>query len=116
MSTLALFRNAGDTRAFAPGETIFVEGDDGRQMYVVLEGSVRLSVTGRTLEKVGKGGVFEVHSSTPHPAAPRPRLSPPARWRRSPRSASRTRKENPDFALEIMRIMAVRLRSMDHRL
>ena len=27
-------------------------------MYAVLEGSVRLSVTGRTLEKVGKFGVF----------------------------------------------------------
>ena len=58
VSTLSLFRDADDAKAFAPGETIFVEGDEGRQMFVVLEGTVRLSVTGRTLEKVVKGGVF----------------------------------------------------------
>jgi CRP/FNR family transcriptional regulator, cyclic AMP receptor protein len=45
-------------RRYESGETIFREGDDGFAMYVVLDGSVKLSVTGRNVEKVTKGGVF----------------------------------------------------------
>jgi CRP/FNR family cyclic AMP-dependent transcriptional regulator len=118
MSTLALFSNAGDTKAFAPGETIFVEGDDGREMYVVLEGSVRLSVTGRTLEKVGKGGVFGEMALID--AAPRSATATAlTACSLVPVAAQRFKalvKESPDFALEIMRVMAARLRSMDRRL
>jgi CRP-like cAMP-binding protein len=118
MSTLALFRNDGDTRAFAPGETIFVEGEEGRTMYVVLEGSVRLSVTGRTLEKVGPGAVFGEMALID--AAPRSATATAlTACTLAPVAASRFKslvQESPDFALEIMRVMAARLRSMDRRL
>jgi CRP/FNR family transcriptional regulator, cyclic AMP receptor protein len=118
MSSLSLFRNEGDTKSFAPGETIFVEGDEGRHLYVVLEGSVRLSVTGRTLEKVGKGGVFgemALIDASPRSATATALSS----CTLVPVTAQRFKalvKENPDFALEIMRVMAARLRSMDRRL
>ncbi len=118
MSTLALFRNEGDTRAYAAGETIFVEGEPGGHMYVVLEGSVRLSVTGRTLEKVAKGGVFGEMALID--AAPRSATATAlTACTLVPVSAQRFKalvQENPDFALEIMRVMASRLRSMDRRL
>ena len=118
MSTLALFSDSRETKAFAPGENIFVEGDDGRLMYVILEGTVRLSVTGRTLEKVGKGGVFGEMALID--AAPRSATATAlTACTLAPVAAQRFKalvKESPDFALEIMRIMAVRLRSMDHRL
>jgi CRP/FNR family cyclic AMP-dependent transcriptional regulator len=118
MTTLSLFRDAGDTKAFAPGETIFVEGDEGRVMYVVLEGSVRLSVTGRTLERVVKGGVFGEMALID--AAPRSATaSALTACTLVPVTAQRFKslvKEDPDFALEIMRVMAARLRSMDRRL
>ena len=118
MSTRSLFRDDGDTRAFAPGETIFVEGDDGGLMYVVLDGSVRLSVTGRTLEKVGKGGVFGEMALID--AAPRSATATAlTACTLVPVTAERFRslvKESPDFAVEIMRVMAARLRSMDRRL
>ncbi len=118
MSTLELFRNEGDAKAFAPGDTIFVEGEEGRVMYVVLEGSVRLSVTGRTLEKVIKGGVFGEMALID--AAPRSATATAlSACTLVPVTASRFKslvKENPDFAVEIMRVMAARLRSMDRRL
>jgi CRP/FNR family transcriptional regulator, cyclic AMP receptor protein len=118
MSTLDLFRDEADTRSVAAGEIIFLEGEAGRSMYVVLEGQVRLSVTGRSVEKVAKGGVFGEMALIDS----------------SPRSATATAltdcilvpvtearfkslvRDNPGFALEIMRVMAARLRSMDRRL
>lgn len=118
MSTLALFRDGGDTRAFAAGETIFVEGEEGRHMYVILEGAVRLSVTGRTLERVVKGAVFGEMALID--AAPRSATATAlTACTLAPVTAQRFKalvKESPDFALEIMRVMAARLRSMDRRL
>jgi CRP-like cAMP-binding protein len=118
VTTLNLFRDEGDTRTFAPGETIFVEGEEGHHLYVVLEGSVRLSVTGRTLEKVGKGGVFGEMALID--AAPRSATATAlVACTLVPVTASRFKalvRESPEFALEIMRVMAGRLRSMDRRL
>ena len=118
MSTLELFRGEGDNREFAAGENIFVEGEEGRHMYVVLEGSVRLSVTGRTLEKVAKGGVFgemALIDSAPRSAT----ATAFTACTLAPVTAARFKslvQESPDFALEIMRVMAARLRSMDRKL
>jgi CRP-like cAMP-binding protein len=118
MSTLDLFRSEGDAKAFSAGENIFVEGEEGRVMYVLLEGSVRLSVTGRTLEKVGKGGVFGEMALID--AAPRSATATAlSDCKTVPVTAARFKalvKDNPDFAIEIMRVMAARLRSMDRRL
>ena len=118
MSTLALFKDDGETRSFAAGDTIFVEGDEGRVMYVVLEGAVRLSVTGRTLEKVVKGGVFGEMALID--AAPRSATATAlTACSLVPVTALRFKslvRETPDFAIDIMRVMAARLRSMDRRL
>ncbi|MGE0355722.1 MAG: Crp/Fnr family transcriptional regulator [Burkholderiales bacterium] len=118
MSILSLLRDDGDTRDFAAGENIFVEGDEGRVMYVVLEGTVRLSVTGRTLEKVSKGGVFGEMALID--ASPRSATATAlAGCTLAPVTAQRFKSlvaENPEFALDIMRVMAARLRSMDRRL
>ena len=118
MSTLALFRNEADKKSVDAGETIFVEGDEGRLMFVVLEGTVRLSVTGRTLEKVAAGGVFgemALIDSAPRSAT----ATALTACTLVPVTAQRFKslvKESPEFALEIMGVMASRLRSMDRRL
>jgi CRP-like cAMP-binding protein len=118
MTTISLFRDAADTKTFAPGETIFVEGDQGGLMYVVIEGSVRLSVTGRTLERVGKGSVFGEMALID--ASPRSATATAlTACTLAPVTAQRFKglvRESPEFALEIMRVMAARLRSMDRRL
>jgi len=118
MTTLSLFRGVAGAKAFAPGETIFVEGDAGDVMYVVIEGSVRLSVTGRTLEKVGTGSVFGEMALID--AAPRSATATAlTACTLAPVTAQRFKdlvRESPEFALDIMRVMAARLRSMDRRL
>lgn len=118
MASLSLFANERDTRKFSSGEIIFVEGDAGDEMFVVLDGAVRLSVTGRTVEKVVKGGVFgemaiidaEPRSATATAITDCTLASVTAQRFRALLA------ESPDFGLEIMRVLAARLRSMDRKL
>jgi CRP/FNR family cyclic AMP-dependent transcriptional regulator len=106
------------SRAYKAGETVFREGDDGFVMYVVLDGAVKLSVTGRSVEKVVKGGVFgemalidsSPRSATAVAATDCTLVSVTAERFKS------LIQETPGFALEIMSIMAMRLRSMDRRI
>ena len=58
MVTLELFRNAPDARPYRAGEAIFRVGDPGDNMYVVVEGEVQISANGKDLERLGPGGVF----------------------------------------------------------
>ncbi len=106
------------SRRYEAGETIFREGDDGYAMYVVLEGSVKLSVTGRNVEKVSKGGVFGEMALID--ASPRSATAVAATecWLASITSENFKKliQETPGFALDIMTVMAARLRSMDRRL
>jgi len=118
MKTLDLFRDEAETIAVASNETIFLEGSEGGVMYVILEGSVKLSLSNRTLEKVGPGGFFGEMSVID--AAPRSATATAVTaCRLVPIKDSRFEalvRESPEFALEIMRVMARRLRSMDSRI
>ena len=58
MINLDLFKEAGDSRDVKAGATIFTEGEEGTTAYVLLAGTVKLSVMGRQLEKLSRGGVF----------------------------------------------------------
>ena len=119
MIAIEIFRNEADTLAIPAGEVIFSEGDtDGVAMYVVVEGEVDLLVKGRLVESLGPGGV----------------LGEMALLDKVPRSASAVAKtacklveinekrfkflvqQTPNFALQMMRVIADRLRRMDDRL
>ena len=50
-------RSISQTR-LPPGKSIMTAGETGLCMYVVLEGSVAVSVQGKVVERVGPGGVF----------------------------------------------------------
>ncbi len=94
------------------GKVIFEEGQPGKQMYLVQSGSVELRAAGRVLETVGEGGV----------------LGEMALVDREPRSATAVAATDsqlveideerfrllvqrvPGFALEVMRVMAQRIR------
>jgi CRP-like cAMP-binding protein len=94
------------------GKMIFEQGQPGKQMYLVQSGSVELRVEGRVLETVGEGGV----------------LGEMALVDREPRSATAVATADsllveideerfrllvqrvPGFALEVMRVMAQRIR------
>ena len=117
-SILNLFRYAENSQTFAAGETIFTEGTTGREMYVVLEGSVDIRVGNKTLDVTGPGGVFGEMALIDS----------------SDRSATAIAKDDctlasvdekqflrlvdriPLFALNVMQILAGRLRRMDSML
>ena len=112
MAVFELLRRESDIRSFAAGQTIFAQGDAGDCMYAVLEGEIAIQKNGTTLERVAAGGVF----------------GEMALIDQSPRSASAVAmseckvvavgqkrftylvQQTPYFALEIMHVLAERLR------
>ena len=117
-SILNLFRHAENIQTFAAGETIFTEGSTGREMYVVLEGSVDIRVGNKTLDVTEPGGVFgemaliesSVRSATA--IAKSDCTLALVDERQFLRMAERT----PLFTLNVMQILAGRLRRMDSML
>lgn len=111
------FRFAENVETVAAGTAVFREGDAGACMYVVRSGEVDILVSGDVVETVTAGGV----------------LGELALVDEGPRSATAIARTNaelvpvdsrrfeflvqqhPFFALEVMRVMAQRLRAMDAR-
>ena len=115
MSSLNLVRFAADCASFAAGQQIFAEGQAGDVMFIVKEGEVDVVVHGKVVETLGPGGI----------------LGEMALIDRNPRSATAVAKtdcqlvpinegrfqflvqQTPYFAIEVMRVLANRLRHMD---
>ena len=111
-------KNESDLLRFEAGKVIFREGDTGSVVFVVLDGKVELRVAGRLVETVGPGGILGEMALIEH----------------APRVATATAKvasdllpiseerfstmiqQTPSFALQIMKVMAARLRKMDARI
>lgn len=104
--------------AYKAGDSIFSEGQPGEQMYVVLEGEVELHVHGQLVETLREGGVLgemALLESAPRTASAVARTNcklVPVNQKRFNLLVQHT----PDFAIQIMRVMAGRLRAMDARL
>lgn len=108
-------RVADDFEGFSAGQHIFTAGQPGDTMYVVKEGEVEVVVNGKVVDTVGPGGI----------------LGEMALIDKQPRSATavaktdcklvsvneerfqRLVKQTPHFAIQVMRVMAQRLRQMD---
>lgn len=118
MMTIGLFRNAADTRTFADGEAIFQEGDEGHEMFVVRNGAVEIVVHDAVIATLGEGEIFgemALIDARPRSAAARARgdcTVVPVDERRFTFLVQQT----PQFALQVMRTLADRLRSADRRL
>jgi CRP-like cAMP-binding protein len=109
-----LFRNATDLIDFPAGAVVFSEGDPGDRMYVVREGEIELRLGDRTLAVLGEGAMLGEMALLDD--APR---SATAVARTACRLAPVDRKRfiflvgnTPYFALEVMKVMAERLRTM----
>ena len=97
---------------FAPGEVIFAAGQSGDQMYIVRSGTVDLKVGDTLLEKVGPGGVFgELALIDPAPrsatavAGADCSLAPVNEYQ-----FHALVQKVPNLALEVMKVMARRIR------
>jgi CRP/FNR family cyclic AMP-dependent transcriptional regulator len=112
---VSVFRFADDFESFTAGQPIFTAGQPGEVMFVVKEGEVDVLVNGKVVDTVGQGGL----------------LGEMALIDKQPRSATAIAKtdcklvsvneqrfqrlvqQTPHFALQVMRVMAQRLRQMN---
>jgi CRP-like cAMP-binding protein len=110
-----LFNKDTEFLSFAAGQTVFKEGDEGDRMYAVVEGVVDIIIKGNTVEKVSEGGVFgEMALIEARPRVASAVVSADAKL--VPVDRRRFEflvQQNPFFALQLMTIMAERLRKMD---
>ena len=103
---------------FRSGKRIFQEGESGGRMYVVRQGVVELSVRGKIIARVGKGGILGEMSlidQKPRCASAQAKTD----CELVPVDDKRFLclvKQNPGFAIEVMKVLAERLRMMDERL
>ena len=117
-TTIDIFKYEKNVEYYAAGDTIFEAGDEGHYMYVIQDGEIEILVNGKVIDSMGPGGVFgemALIDNSPRAAT----ATAVTDCTLVPVTAPRFRslvKESPDFALEIMRLMAARLRSMDKRL
>ena len=58
LNNIAGALGAGAISSFPSGRSIIMEGASGASMYALLQGSVAISIQGKTVETAGPGGVF----------------------------------------------------------
>lgn len=115
MTTMNLFRNSETVETFSAGQEIFREGEPGEVMYFVQEGEVEIRIGDELIDVERQGGILGEMALIEH----------------KPRSASAIARsdcklvpiaekqftflvqETPFFALQVMRVMANRLRRQD---
>ena len=107
-----LFKNERNIATFRSGDMIFRQGDEGNLMYVVLDGEVDILANGRYVNTLHPGDIFGEMALVDD----RPR-SGSAIANTDCRVAQIDRKrftfliqQTPFFALEVMHVMADRLR------
>jgi CRP-like cAMP-binding protein len=100
------------------GEVVFRQGDPGDAVYVVLDGKVELRLGGRLLETVGPGGILgemALIEQAPRVATATAKADSDLLPISEERFMSMIR-QTPHFALQIMKVMAKRLRTMNARI
>jgi len=114
-ATITLFRNATDYESFPAGQIIFQEGQPGEVMYAVSEGEVDILVHDKVIDTVGPGGIvgeMALIDTKPRSATAIAKTD----CKLVPISEKRFTflvQQTPNFALQVMRVMAYRLRHMD---
>lgn len=113
-----LARNGVALQSFAAGDKIFVTEDDASLMYVVRSGRVNIMASGVVLETIGPGGLFGEMALID--GAPRSATAV-AVEATEVAPIDRTAflfmvRQSPDFALEVMSVLATRIRRMNEQL
>ncbi|MFM2078550.1 MAG: hypothetical protein RJA49_2440 [Actinomycetota bacterium] len=112
MAEILFFRNAANVRLLESGDVLFSEGDVGEEMFAVIEGELELQVAGRTVDRVGPGAIVgEMALIDRSPRSATVVASVPSKVAPVDRKAfTYLVQEHPTFALQVMEIMAERLR------
>jgi CRP-like cAMP-binding protein len=115
---LDLFATESEPRACEAGEVIFRAFDMGAEMYVVLEGEVELTIGDNVVETLGPGEPFgEMALIDQAPRVATATAKTPVKLAVIPeRRFLFLIQTAPFFALQIMKVMADRLRTMNARM
>ena len=114
MITTHLFLHEQHSETFLAGELIFQEGQPGEVMYVVQEGQVELLRQGHLFETVGPGGIL-AELALIDPTAQSATARAKTDCKLVPINQTRFKVQvhhYPYFALQVMQVMAKRLRQM----
>lgn len=113
-----LARNGVKLQTFKAGDKIFLADDEAAEMYVVRTGKVNIMSSGVVLESVGPGGLFGEMAlidgaprSATAVAVADSEVAPVDR-----NSFLFMVRQSPDFALEVMSVLAARIRRMNEGL
>jgi CRP-like cAMP-binding protein len=115
---ISLFNSDPNAEKFAAGHAVFREGDRGDHMFAVVKGSVDLVINGKVVETVEAGGVFgEMALVEEQPRVATALVKADAEIVRIDRKRFLFLvQQTPYFSLQLMAIMANRLRQMNKRL
>jgi CRP/FNR family cyclic AMP-dependent transcriptional regulator len=115
MNLVNLFNNEQDVTTFPERSVIFHEGERGEALYVVVEGTVEISVRGHVVDTLGAGELFGEMALID--AGPRSATATAAAGAHVAKVDERRFaflvQQTPFFALHVMRVLARRLRHMD---
>lgn len=111
-----LFRHSTDFRPIAAGDTLFEAGAPGATMFVVKDGGIDLLIDGHVVDTVGPTGILgemalvsEVHTRSATAVAKVDSEVVEVDQREFMFLIERS----PFFAIEVMRVMARRIRQLD---
>jgi CRP/FNR family transcriptional regulator, cyclic AMP receptor protein len=117
VNAVNIFKTWSESIELEANTVLFGEGDDGDDMYAVLEGRVDLIIEGRVIETVESGGIIG-EMALIEPGA----RTATAKARTYCRVARVDRKRfgylvarEPEFALQVMQVLVTRLRAADRR-
>ena len=115
MAEINLFRSAADAVPVEAGETLFREGEEGDAMFAVVDGAVEVTRGGFVIEQVGAGAILgELALIDASPRAATATVTEPSRVVRIDKAHfTFLVQEHPTFALQVMAVMADRLRKAD---
>jgi CRP/FNR family cyclic AMP-dependent transcriptional regulator len=115
MSLADLFRNEPDIVLFAPGDAIIRAGEPADAMYVILEGNVDIRLGDTSLDVAGRGEIVgEMAMVDQSSRSASVRALTPVRLARIDRRRFLYLIQNtPSFAIDVMTVMAARLRRFD---
>ena len=118
MNPADLFRHDSDTITLAAGETLFRAEEVGREMFVLIEGSVSILVAGTVVEQAGPGALLgEMALIEQAPRAATVVAQTACRLARiNERRFHFLIQQTPFFASHVMKVLADRLRKMNQRM
>lgn len=113
-----MFADGAEIRKYPAGQIFFAAGDAGDLMYVVLSGDVEIVINDKIVETVRTGGIFGEMA-----LVDRHERSATARAKTETEVAAINREQfipllatHPFFSLEVMNVMAERLRLLNQAL